>query len=747
MKWETIRDFSQLCPRNPYHKEQENVQMDIDTPRNVHVLARAELTAEKIRPPQYFLDISADDYYKLYVNGHYAGEGPAPAYPEYYYYNTVDITPWLTEGKNVLAVHLYYQGLVNRVWNSGDGRFALAAELRAQPAGSETKRTGAASDAGTDIGYRVETERRENGTFQKTALHWKYQISHARYGEPVGYDTQYLENFDSRLWDEDWAQPGFDDESWPEMEAATWADYRLRPQPTKMISVDERKPAVVKKMGENRWFVDAGHEVAGGLLVTARGHAGGRVVLTYGEELEERPEAVRFRMRCNCDYREEWTIADGVSHYEPYGYKGFRYAEIAADAGIEIADIRIRVRHYPMDEGLSGLVCSDPYVGRIFEICRRAVMLGTQEGYLDCPTREKGQYLGDAVITSRAQVWLTGKTDMLRKCIDQFAHTQTICPGLMGVAPGSFMQEIADFSLLFPQLLLTDYQFTGDRAFLKSYYPAAKKMLEYFARYERADGLLDGVSEKWNLVDWPENLRDGYEFPLTRPVVARGCHNVINALYVGAIKTVAKVEEILLLPQTCGWERQKRAFVRVFYREDRGLFADSEHGTHCSLHANLYPLYFGLAPRGAEDGIARFLAGRGLTCGTMTSYFLLKGLAEAGYHGEVYRLITNTGSNGWVNMLREGASTCFEVWGKEQKWNTSLCHPWSSAPVSLLIEEIAGIRLAPERLSGYEFLPHIPEETVFFTLKIPFRGRLLYVQKQDGAVSLADCGNPSGRRP
>ena len=78
---------------------------------------------------QYLLDITADDYYKLYVNGHFAGQGPAPAYPEQYYYNIIDITSWLQEGKNVLAVHLYYQGLVNRVWNSGDGRFAMAARL------------------------------------------------------------------------------------------------------------------------------------------------------------------------------------------------------------------------------------------------------------------------------------------------------------------------------------------------------------------------------------------------------------------------------------------------------------------------------------------------------------------------------------------------------------------------------------------------------------------------------------------
>ena len=38
----------------------------------------------------------------------------------------------------------------------------------------------------------------------------------------------------------------------------------------------------------------------------------------------------------------------------------------------------------------------------------------------------------------------------------------------------------------------------------------------------------------------------------------------------------------------------------------------------------------------------------------------------------------------WANMLSEGATTCFEAWGKDQKWNTSLFHPWATAPAIFL---------------------------------------------------------------
>ena len=150
-EWFTIPEFAETKPRCMYHKENEGGASDgctagagADEQSNLHVLARAEYFWEnssgqgrEIRgkmqaeapDTRVLLRITADDYYKLYVNGRSAGQGPAPAYPEHYYYNELDITPYLHPGKNVLAVHLYYQGLVNRVWNSGDARFGIALYL------------------------------------------------------------------------------------------------------------------------------------------------------------------------------------------------------------------------------------------------------------------------------------------------------------------------------------------------------------------------------------------------------------------------------------------------------------------------------------------------------------------------------------------------------------------------------------------------------------------------------------------
>ena len=84
-------------------------------------------------------------------------------------------------------------------------------------------------------------------------------------------------------------------------------------------------------------------------------------------------------------------------------------------------------------------------------------------------------------------------------------------------------------------------------------------------------------------MDWPENLRDDYDFILSRPIVAKGCHNVINALYAGAIKTLTEIERILGLPVSYSFEKVRGSYIKAFYRPDKKLFADSETSVHCSL--------------------------------------------------------------------------------------------------------------------------------------------------------------------
>lgn len=701
--WLTVPEWAGVRQINVFRREQDDTPPpDTGAPENFHVLARCALT---LPPGAYTLRITADDYYHGWLDGAWLGQGPAPAYHDRYSFQQYP----LAGGRTVtIAVHLYYQGLVNRVWNSGDGRFGLWAEL-----------------AGAD------------GLPLPWAGEWRYQVCRAYSGGVIGYDTQFLEDFDSRLFPEGWERPGFDDSGWGRLVPAAWADYKLSPQPTANLWRGRVDP-VSSRPVPGGVQLDFGRERVGSLHAAVRGLAGQALTLRFGEEMDGEGR-VRYDMRCNCRYEERWTLADGVNILHPFDYKAFRYAEILGldQPGAELLERWAWERHYPMDDERCTLSCPQDELEDIFRICKNAVRCGSQESYLDCPSREKGQYLGDAVITARAQVWLTGDTALLRKCIRDFMASTVAAPSLLAVAPGSLMQEIADFSLLFPLLPLTDYDFTGDREFLSECYPAVEGIGKYLARYKMPGGLLANVSHGWNLVDWPENLRDGYDFPLTRPVVGAGCHNVINALWYGFLTRKERMEAILSLPRTEESRQVGEAFTAAFWRPGRRLFADSADSAHCSLHANLYPAFFGLTPAGHGDAFQQLLLTPGRVCGVLPMYFALRALGRLGKYDTLYRLLTRKDAYGWRNMLAEGATTCFEAWGKDQKWNTSLCHPWAGGAIPLIIEELAGLRPDPDAPEGFRFDPHLPDKLNRFTLQTPFRGRLLRVEQKNGQAALS----------
>lgn len=71
-------------------------------------------------------------------------------------------------------------------------------------------------------------------------------------------------------------------------------------------------------------------------------------------------------------------------------------------------------------------------------------------------------------ITGASHLLLTGDPSLLKKAIENQVQSLQFTPGMLAVAPGSFMQEIADYSLQFPLSVWRYYLYTGDRVFFKN---------------------------------------------------------------------------------------------------------------------------------------------------------------------------------------------------------------------------------------------------------------------------------------
>lgn len=653
-KWISSKEFFDIEPIDVFHKECETKELNHpDNLKNKHILFRNKVTLNSFN--KAIVRISADDYYKLYINGVYVTQGPAPGYSFHYYYNEIDVTQYLTCGENTIAVHTYYQGLVNRAWVSADLKHGFVFDLC--------------------VDGKIVLESDES---------WKCS-EHTGFSQcgKFGYEVQFAEVYDAGANEIGFEKVDFDDSSWGKSYFVKNPGYKLFPQPTKQLSIYDVKPKVVKRTSYG-FFIDFGFEAVGYLKFSATGNRGDTVLLRYGEELCD-DGTVRYNMRCNCVYEEKFVLSGNNNDIlNQYDYKAFRYADLIVPEGVTIKEdsIRFTVRHYPYEEK-KHYTGNNETLKKIYGLCSDTIKYGVQECFMDCPHREKGQYLGDVTISGIAHMVLTGDASMIIKALENYCESSFICKGLMTVAPASYMQEIADYSLQFPFQVLYVYKYTKDMEFLKRMYPYVMNVFDYFLNYRRENGLIEGVKDKWNLVDWPKDLRDNYDFDLPT-VIGDGFHNVLNGFYLAMQGHIDEIRGILGIEPLGTYDETRKGYIDAFYDSKQKLFVDSVGSSHASYQSNVLAMF---AKCFVDDknkaAMVKHIENKTLCSGgTYMAFFALYGLKEIGEIELAEKLICD--ENAWLNMIKNNATVCHEVWDKSQKWNVSFFHPWSSAPAIIL---------------------------------------------------------------
>ena len=702
--WITSRRFYHLPSCRPYgHDRKTEFNSEI---QNRHTLFRKSFTVKEQKIKSAKLFITGDDLYKLYLNGQFVGEGPAQSYPFAYNYNCYEVTDLIRTGMNAIGVHIYYQGLFNIYLLSADNLCGVIAQLEIEY-----------EDGGRDI---ITSDRS-----------WKYSECDAYTARYLyGYQTQFSEDIDLRKIPRNWTEQDFDESEWEYalVSAKPYPmEYNLLPQITPTVEHYKVYPTKVKKI-DGGYFLDFGRELTGSPIIEVKGHSDDKIELRFGEELLDSGR-VRYEIRANCVYQDLVTLSGEDDLVEYFDYKGYRYLEIiGVPEGFEPSRVYTLCRHYPFPNKHAEFHCSDERMNGIWKICTHGVKIGTQDTYYDCPTREKGGFVGDALISGLSHLILTADTRIYKKFITDCLNTSRYCPVIMAHLPSYDINFCADYSSLIPLFLEEYYNRTGDVEFLRSTIGIAEGIWDYFSQFLNEDDLLFGirhmekVPEEMStiLVDWPQNLRDGYDMESA----AKGACTTVNIFFYGFHKTMEKIYRILgdeekrkLSQRLC--EKMRNAIIKHLYDESTGLFVDSDASHHSALHSNALAIFYGLLPPRGYEPLVDLIMERRLNCGVYFAYFVIRGLFEIGKHREAIDLLTGDDEHSWINMLQSGATTCMEAWGPDQKWNTSWCHPWSSSPIYFYSAEIMGIKSTAPGMSSFEIRPHLDFGLEFATIKLP----------------------------
>jgi hypothetical protein len=287
--------------------------------------------------------------------------------------------------------------------------------------------------------------------------------------------------------------------------------------------------------------------------------------------------------------------------------------------------------------------------------------------------REKGFYLGDGCYSALTHMILTGDDSMVRKLIDDAFASSFITDTLVTCMDCSFMQEIAEYPLIMISLILWHYRLTGDKDYLRTNYPKITALLDAYRREYEHDFVLKQL-DKWCVVEWPGNFRHGYAVDIQEGKVCHQAHVSINAYYLNAIQIANRIASLLGLSPYRDMAPLQAAFLRTFYDEERKLFKDGEQTDHISLVGNSFVYAFALYPdEQTRRNILAMLDEHGMdSLSFFCTFPMLCGLCRDREEQRVRDALLNPGT--WSRMLREDATTTFEGWGKDTKWNTSLFH-------------------------------------------------------------------------
>ncbi len=667
------------------------------------------------KPLRFVIFVSADNRYRLYVNGTEVCFGPAAGDLEHYRYETLDIASYLKKGKNVLAAEV-----VNF------GEYRRAAQQTFQTA------------------FILQNYHREEGVIDTGSPGWKV-IRNDAYRVipflPSDMKAYYCAGPGDRLegsrypWG--WEREDYDDSHWltPRPATVEFAAGRgflfgstwflvprkipmmeLRPQRFRRIvrttgaedihipeSFPQRpEPFVLPPHTTVSVLFDHGvHTVAFPALHAGVG-GGSRIKITYAEALFKKTEAGRddFRPeetdlkgnRNDTEGKEIFGVYDlffpdgGENRiFRPLWKRTFRYVQLDIETKEEpltIYDFTSVFMGYPFKQK-ARFKTDDPLLSRIWEVAWRTLRNGADETFQDSPYYEQLQYIGDARVSALVSLYVSGDDRLMRKAIEHFDDSR-IPEGLtQSRYPAYIKQIIPPFSLIWVDMIHDYLMYRDDPSFVEKFLPGIWSVLQWFSGRVDEKGMLTGL-EWWSFTDWVSVFPNGVP-----PGADHGYSANINLQYVYALRNAEALFRHFGRKTEAGRcndlaERIVASVQASCYDPAAGLFAETPDKKIFTRHTNaMAVLADAVEEKQQREIMLKILKNEKVVKATLYfKFYIFRALQKAGLGSEYLGQLAS-----WKKMLSDGLTTFAE----KDVNPRSDCHPWSSSPCFDFLHTVAGI--------------------------------------------------------
>jgi hypothetical protein len=466
------------------------------------------------------------------------------------------------------------------------------------------------------------------------------------------------------------------------------------------VKLDDEPPKQIVRLDGGGVLVDFGRVAFGNLKLLAPEGAAGTVTVHFGEKLADGrvdrkpPGTVRYKA-ATCELRgggpqvvapeadsrntEKTSKAHPPAILTPKEWGvvlPFRWVEIEGWPGELRPDDVVRRAAFAAswDNDAASFTCSDEMLNEIWELCRFSIKATTFAGVYVDGDRERIPCEADAYLNQLSHYTTDRDSQMARDTFDWLMDH------------GTWPTEWAPHMVFMAH---ADWMRTGDKAWLAARYERLKT--KTLAERAGPDGLVRSNQEqqrKTDIVDWPKGERDGYVFTET--------NTVVNAFFLAALSRMAEMGDAIGNTGDADDFRARFAkgcaeFQRQLFDTKAGLYRDGVGTDHCSLHANLFPLAFGLVPEEHRAGIVKWLGSRGMRCSVYAAQYLLEGLFQNGGDTKAIELIAADNDRSWRHMVKSGTTITWEAWDLKYKPNQDWNHAWGAAPANLLPRFVLGV--------------------------------------------------------
>ena len=640
--------------------------------------------------------ITADNRYRLFVNGEFVNNGPAKSDVAHWYYDELDIALFLKPGTNIISVVVWNFGKYKAHWQMSNKTGLLV-----QGVGS-------------------------NSQIINTNSSWK--VYHNLAYKPSRFGRQFTvtgpgDRIDGALYPVGFEKLDFDDSDWKTsremakgspLGTSEFSDWGLVPRPIPQMERKEEQFQFLYQDGikkENPFLrnstltipentstellFDRSVMTLGYPTLNISGGAGARIELFYAEALKD--SAGVKGNRNNIEGKDmvndfsDLILVDGkFGSFTPLWKRAFRFVKVKIDTKdqpLEILDFYSVFSAYPLKQNAK-FKSSLADLERIWDVGWRTLRLCADETYMDCPYYEQLQYIGDTRIQALITMYVDGDTRLMKNALMHFYHSM-IPEGLTQSRYPSYQaQLIPTFSLVWVYMVHDYWMYSNDDEFVEQFLPSVASILDYYKRKVAQDQLL-GPLQWWNFVDWSYGPWNPNKPSGGAPQSAfTGGSSVITLQYVLALQKAAELYESFDKNSAQRYREQANTFSGAVkercWDENRMLLAESPAKKQFSQHANIMGILAGLFDnKQSSEVLDRMLAQETIPVSYYFSFYLFEALYKSG-NGDQYLDMLDP----WREMLDIGLSTFAET----PEPTRSDVHAWSASPNYHFLSLVCGIR-------------------------------------------------------